>query len=604
MRVLLIEDEADIADALARFLRAQGHAVDHAPDLDTGRAALEVAGFDAILLDLALPDGSGLVLLREQRRSGNRVPVIIATARDQITERIAGLDAGADDYVVKPYDLAEIEARLRANARRATGDPATESRLGAVRRASVGAGPGAVQAGAGGPALCLRRRDRGERGRGLCLAAARQAGGRGDPDAAGPGIPDPVTRPWSLRGRLIRRVVLGACLAWLAGVGLAMLVVSHEMTELMDDSLEGSARLSLALYRGAGQVGGPVQGPDAIRIIDGGVTVTDAPWPPGAALGGQDMGGWRVFRLVDPDGGIAIEVGHTTAWRRDELRESLGWLVALMLPVLLAAPLAIRGAVGSALRPATRFADALRARSAQDLSPVAAPDLPVELTPIPQALNGYLDTIRARIDAERQFATNAAHELRTPIAAASGQAQLIAAGLADGAAAGRLAGALGRMGHLVDRLLQLSRAEAGSMGAGPCDLIRVARMVIDDLGLPLRFDDGEMTSAPVAVDPDALALILRNLLRNAADHGAGDIRVLIAAGPELTVANAVGAGATFRPATFDKSATSQGAGLGLAIVARVAGAQGITVDYAMEWSRATVTLRLPAAEDRSTVEAE
>ncbi|WP_405404950.1 response regulator transcription factor [Paracoccus sp. Ld10] len=133
MRVLLIEDEADIADALTRFLRAQGHAVDHAPDLDGARAALDVAVFDAVLLDLALPDGSGLMLLRALRRGGNRVPVIIATARDQISERIAGLDAGADDYVVKPYDLAEIEARLRAHARRAMGDPGTESRLGGLR---------------------------------------------------------------------------------------------------------------------------------------------------------------------------------------------------------------------------------------------------------------------------------------------------------------------------------------------------------------------------------------------------------------------------------------------------------------------------------------
>ena len=313
-------------------------------------------------------------------------------------------------------------------------------------------------------------------------------------------------------------------------------------------------------------------------------------------------GGSFGWPITDSD--LVIEVGHTSAWRRDELREALFWLVALMLPVLLAAPLAIRGAVGSALRPATRFADALRARSAQDLSPVAAPDLPVELTPIPQALNSYLDTIRARIDAERQFATNAAHELRTPIAAASGQAQLIAAGLADDAAAGRLAGALGRMGHLVERLLQLSRAEAGAMGAGPCDLIRVARMVIDDLGQPVRFDDGEMTTAPVAVDPDALALILRNLLRNAADHGAGDLRVVIADGPVLTVSNAVGAGAAFRHATFDKSATSQGAGLGLAIIARVAAAQGIAVDYAMIGDRALVTLRLPRAQEGSAVKAE
>lgn len=405
-----------------------------------------------------------------------------------------------------------------------------------------------------------------------------------------------MTRPWSLRGRLVRRVVLGACAAWLAGVALAAAVISHEMSELMDDSLAASARLSMALYQGDGQVGAVIPGDSAIRIIDAGVAVTEAPWTPVAAEGGQDVAGWRVFRLVDPGGDIVVEVGHTTAWRHDELRESLGWLVALMLPVLLAAPLAIRGAVGSALRPATRFADALRARSAQDLSPVATPDLPVELAPIPRALNGYLDTIRARIDAERQFATNAAHELRTPIAAASGQAQLIAAGLADGAAAGRLAGALGRMGHLVDRLLQLSRAEAGSAGAGPCDLIRVARMVVDDLGLALRFDDGEMTAAPVAVDPDALALILRNLLRNAADHGTGDIRVVISAGPVLTVGNAVGPGAAFRHATFDKSATSQGTGLGLAIIARVAAAQGIAVDHAIEAGRATVRLRLPPAD--------
>lgn len=139
MRVLMVEDEADIADALGRFLRAEGHAVDHAPDLATAEAALDVAEFDAILLDLALPDGSGLTLLREQRRRGNRVPVVIATARDQISERIAGLDAGGDDYVVKPYDLGEVAARLRAHGRRASGDPATESWLGPLRIDRAGA---------------------------------------------------------------------------------------------------------------------------------------------------------------------------------------------------------------------------------------------------------------------------------------------------------------------------------------------------------------------------------------------------------------------------------------------------------------------------------
>ena len=139
MRILLIEDDADIANAVLRFLQGQGHAVDHAADLDTADAALAAADFDAVLLDLALPDGSGVDLLRGLRRRGSQVPVIIATARDQISDRIAGLDAGADDYVVKPYDLGEVEARLRAHARRASGDPATETTLGELRIDRAGA---------------------------------------------------------------------------------------------------------------------------------------------------------------------------------------------------------------------------------------------------------------------------------------------------------------------------------------------------------------------------------------------------------------------------------------------------------------------------------
>lgn len=139
MRVLVIEDEADIADALTRFLRARGHAVDHVSDLEGARAALDAAVFDAILLDLGLPDGSGLGFLREERRRGNRTPVIAATARDRISDRIAGLDAGADDYVVKPYDLAEIEARLRAASRRARGGPEPESQVGQLRVDRAGA---------------------------------------------------------------------------------------------------------------------------------------------------------------------------------------------------------------------------------------------------------------------------------------------------------------------------------------------------------------------------------------------------------------------------------------------------------------------------------
>lgn len=123
MRLLIIEDAADLAAAVGRHMTAEGHAVDFAATLADAEDALSVADYALILLDLGLPDGSGLALLRALRAKGDRTPVIIATARDQISDRIAGLDAGADDYVVKPYDLAELSARIRANARRGQDAP-------------------------------------------------------------------------------------------------------------------------------------------------------------------------------------------------------------------------------------------------------------------------------------------------------------------------------------------------------------------------------------------------------------------------------------------------------------------------------------------------
>lgn len=121
MRILLIEDGAELGVTVAQHLRRAGHAVDLVATCDEAESAWLVAEFAAILLDLGLPDGSGLELLKRRRRAGDRTPVVIATAYDQISDRIAGLDAGADDYVVKPYDPNEVEARLRAAARRANG---------------------------------------------------------------------------------------------------------------------------------------------------------------------------------------------------------------------------------------------------------------------------------------------------------------------------------------------------------------------------------------------------------------------------------------------------------------------------------------------------
>ena len=121
MRLLLVEDDPMIGEAVADLLRAEHYAVDWARDGDAADTALRTQPYDLVLLDLGLPKRDGLAVLRDLRARKNRTPVLVATARDAVAQRIEGLDAGADDYVLKPYDLDELLARIRALLRRAAG---------------------------------------------------------------------------------------------------------------------------------------------------------------------------------------------------------------------------------------------------------------------------------------------------------------------------------------------------------------------------------------------------------------------------------------------------------------------------------------------------
>lgn len=125
MRLLLVEDDAMLGDAMSIGLRQSGHAVDWVRDAPAATSALHAVPYDGVVLDLGLPRGSGLDVLKWLRRRELSCAVIIVTARDRVADRVEGLDAGADDYIVKPFDLDELAARLRSveRRRRSNGNP-------------------------------------------------------------------------------------------------------------------------------------------------------------------------------------------------------------------------------------------------------------------------------------------------------------------------------------------------------------------------------------------------------------------------------------------------------------------------------------------------
>jgi two-component system OmpR family response regulator len=132
MRVILVEDEPHIGSAVQEHVRAAGHAVDWVRQLGDANDAVRSVPYDALLLDLHLPDGRGLDFLKTLRRRGDELAVVILTARDQVSDRIEGLKAGADDYLVKPFDLDELNARLQAVTRRYQGKSVPTISLGPV----------------------------------------------------------------------------------------------------------------------------------------------------------------------------------------------------------------------------------------------------------------------------------------------------------------------------------------------------------------------------------------------------------------------------------------------------------------------------------------
>ncbi len=141
MRVLVVEDDADLSRQLKAVLTEAGYAVDTAPDGEEGHFLGDTEPYDAVVLDLGLPVIDGVTVLKRWRRAGRNMPVLILTARDRWSEKVAGFDAGADDYVTKPFQIEEVLARIRALIRRAAGHSSGELECGGLQ---VNSGSGRV----------------------------------------------------------------------------------------------------------------------------------------------------------------------------------------------------------------------------------------------------------------------------------------------------------------------------------------------------------------------------------------------------------------------------------------------------------------------------
>jgi two-component system OmpR family sensor kinase len=409
--------------------------------------------------------------------------------------------------------------------------------------------------------------------------------------------------PRSLQGRLALALALALALLWAAAAVVTARHLRHELNEVFDSALEETAQRILplaALEILAREPGTAAQRIETLRehpeyftyvVRDaaGAVLMRShaaelAVFPPVGRLGFETTRSHRVYHDAALQGALTISVAEPLARRRHVANETLA---ALALPLGLLAPvslLVVWAVMHAGLRPLRRFRDAIARRGAADLAPLPRTDLPVEIAPVAEAVDGLMARLGQALAAERRFASNAAHELRTPLAAAIAQLDRLETETADPAAGRRAAearAALWRLARRAEKLLQLARAESAALRrAAPADLAPVLRLVVAELDpsgtrVALALPAGPMLST---LDRDAFAIVARNLVENALRHGAPPVAVTLGAGGLLRVVNAGPAAPVAAADTDTRPLGGEGAGLGLAIVRTIVRSAGLRLD--------------------------
>lgn len=410
--------------------------------------------------------------------------------------------------------------------------------------------------------------------------------------------------PRSLQVRLALSIGILLTVLWTATAALMGLILQHEMDEVFDSALQETAQRLLPLAaveivgrddEGNTQRLGEARAHEEfftylVRDINGGILLQSHDADP-KTFPAYDGPGFRLtstHRLYSDEalqGSIRITVAEPLDHRAlvaREIQMGLGLPALIMIPLALLCVVLVTRANLTSMR---RFRDRLAARSAHDLSAVPGDDVPSEIAPLVSTLNTLLQRLASTFEAERSFAANAAHELRTPLAGAIAQAQRLRSETSDRAAQARAAeieATLKRMTRLSERLMQLARAEGGRLRIDVSSDLRIAaRVVIEDMARMPGGDritvDLPATAVMSDLDPDAFAILCRNLVDNGMRHGEADgpVSVRLTADGTLTVTNdgPVVPARTLARLThrFERAKShSDGSGLGLAIVAAIA----------------------------------
>lgn len=423
--------------------------------------------------------------------------------------------------------------------------------------------------------------------------------------------------PRSLQGRLALALGLGLTLIWLATAWATATLMRGEMDEVFDSALEETAQriLPLAVLDILGREEENLSEristlrqheefftylvrDDQGRVLLRSHAADDADFPAFDGMGFRQTATHRLYYDAALQGTITIAVAEPLSHRAEVAREVL---TGLALPLIVVIPLSLLGVLGIArrsLRPVRRFSSALASRGARDLSTLDDDHLPTEITPVVKAVNQLLDRLQRALEAERSFTANAAHELRTPVAAALAQTQRLMTETADpktGRRAAEIEASLKHLTRLSEKLMQLARAEGGRLRRDTAsDMRPVLEIVLSDFARTADATRIEvaMPDEPVLsdLDPDVFAILARNLVENALRHGTGDAPVQVALssngvlrvindGPPLAPENLARLTARFERG----QSIAQGSGLGLSIAKAIA-----------DGAHATLTLHSPA----------